>query len=315
MSTQNIYQVPRIMLIGANGQVGWELTRSLMPLGEVIALTRSQCDLSKPENIPAIVQKIKPDVIVNAAAYTAVDKAEEEEDIATTINSTAVGVIAKEAYMLNALLIHYSTDYVFDGTKEGPYTEEDVPNPLNAYGRTKLKGEKAISQSGCDHLVLRTTWIYASRCNNFLRTILKLAQEREELKIVADQIGAPTWARNIADATSHILRQAIVEKMNNTFKSGTVNLAASGETSWYGFAQTIVDQVRCVWPENMIAIRDLTPIPTEAYPLPATRPKNSCLATDKLQKWFGIITPEWKVALNCCIGEIVLMENSNKTSN
>ena len=315
MSAQNTFKTPRIVLMGADGQVGWELRRSLMPLGTVFALTRSQCDLSKPETIPAIIQKIQPDVIINTAAYTAVDKAEEEEDIATTINCTAVGVIAKEVYKLNALLIHYSTDYVFDGTKDSPYTEDDVPNPLNAYGRSKLKGEKAIAESGCDHLVLRTTWVYASRSNNFLRTILKLAQERTELKIVADQVGAPTWARNIADATSHILRQAIVEKMNSTFKSGIINLAASGETSWYGFAQTIVDQVRCVWPENMIAVRELTPIPTEAYPLPATRPKNSCLATDKLQKWFGIIMPEWKVALNCCIGEIVLMENSNKTSN
>jgi len=298
----------RIMLIGANGQVGWELSRSLMPLGEVFALGRGQCDLSKPETIPSIIQEIKPDVIVNAAAYTAVDKAEEEEDLATTINGIAVGIIAEEARKLNALLIHFSTDYVFDGTKQEPYTEDDVPNPLNAYGRSKLAGEKAINESGCEHLILRTTWVYAARGHNFVNTILKLVQEREELRIVADQIGAPTWARNIADATTHILRQTVSEKLSGVFKSGIVNLAASGETSWHGFAQAIVEQVRYVWPENTIAVRKLIPIPTEAYPLPAARPKNSCLATDKLRQWCSIIMPEWKNALDCCIDEITLIK-------
>jgi dTDP-4-dehydrorhamnose reductase len=303
----------RIMLTGANGQVGWELSRSLMPLGEVIALDRTQCDLSKPETIPGIIQEIKPNVIVNAAAYTAVDKAEEEEGLASTINGTAVGIIAEEARKLNTFLIHFSTDYVFDGAKQEPYTEDDAPNPLNAYGRSKLAGEKAVYESGCDYLILRTTWVYAARGHNFVNTILKLVQERDELKIVADQIGAPTWARNIADATAHILRQAVEEKMSSVFKSGIVNLAASGEISWHGFAKAIVEQVKCVWPENTIAVRKLTPIPTEAYPLPAARPKNSCLATDKLRQWCGIIMPEWKNALASCIGEIALIKNINKT--
>ncbi|MCA1767140.1 MAG: dTDP-4-dehydrorhamnose reductase, partial [Idiomarina sp.] len=191
----------KILLFGKNGQVGWELNRSLQPLGEVIALDRDEADFSRPESLREIVRKIKPDVIVNAVAYTAVDKAEAEEALAATINSIAPGVLAEEALSINALLIHYSTDYVFDGTKQGPYVETDVPKPINAYGRTKLAGEQVIQSSGCDYFIFRTSWVYASRGHNFLLTILRLAKERDELNIVADQIGSPTSARLIAETT------------------------------------------------------------------------------------------------------------------
>ena len=242
----------KILLTGRNGQVGWELARSLMPLGEVFALDRTKCDLSRPETISNVVQAIKPDVIVNAAAYTAVDKAEEEEGLATTINGTSVGVIAEESRKLKALLIHYSTDYVFDGTKVEPYTEEDIPNPINAYGRSKLVGEKAIVESGCDYLILRTTWVYAARGNNFLKTMLRLAQEREELRIVADQYGAPTWARNIADVSAHVLAAAQHERQDGGFVSGTHHLCATGKTTWHGFSSAIIEHARQLAPVGNI---------------------------------------------------------------
>jgi len=295
----------RIMLIGANGQVGWELSRSLLPLGEVVALNRTQCDLSRPETLPAVVQKIKPDVIVNAAAYTAVDKAEEEKELATIINGTSVGVLAEEAKKLNALLIHYSTDYVFDGTKQTPYTEEDIPNPINAYGRSKLIGEQAIQQAGCDHLILRTTWVYAARGKNFLKTMLRLAQEREELKIVADQYGAPTWARNIADVTAHVLATAKRERLAGKFTSGTYHLSASGKTTWHGFASAIIERARHVAPAGTIKVNRVLPISTEDYPLPAERPKDSQMDSSSLTASFGVTMPDWYHAMELCIDEVL----------
>jgi len=295
----------KILLLGKNGQVGWELQRSLMPLGEVIALNRSQCDLSHPEVIPAIVQNIKPDVIVNAAAYTAVDKAEDDEALANIINAISVGVLAEEAKKLNALFVHYSTDYVFDGTKESPYTEDDAPNPINAYGRTKLSGEKAIIQSNCDYLILRTTWVYAARGSNFLKTMLRLVQEREELSIVADQHGVPTWARNIADATVHIISAVQRERQVSHFASNIFHLSASGKTTWYGFAGAIIKQVRqLVLPENIKTERVL-PIATKEYPLPATRPKNSQIDSSSLEGRFGIVLPEWHDAMELCLNELL----------
>ncbi len=295
----------RIMLTGVNGQVGWELARSLMPLGEVVALNRTQCDLSRPETIPRIVQEIRPDVIVNAAAYTAVDKAEEEEELATTINGTSVGVIAEEALKLNALLIHYSTDYVFDGTKLEPYTEEDIPNPINAYGRSKLAGEKAVIQSKCDHLILRTTWVYAARGNNFLKTILRLAQERKELRIVADQYGAPTWARNIADATAHILLAVQKERQTDVGVSGTYHLCASGKTTWHGFSRAIIARASQFDIAGRIKTRSVLPIATEDYPLPAPRPKNSQMDSSSLATRFGVTMPEWHHAMALCTEEVL----------
>ena len=271
----------KILLFGKNGQVGWELNRSLQPLGEVIALGREEADFSKPESLRNIVRDIAPDVIVNAVAYTAVDKAEEEEILATVINAQAPGVLAEEALKINALLIHYSTDYVFDGTKDGAYTETDMPNPINVYGRSKLAGEQVVQSSGCDYLIFRTSWVYASRANNFMLTMMKLAQEREQLNIVADQIGAPTTARLIADTTILCLQQALKEKTAGVFSSDLYHLTASGQTSWFGFTEEIVKLARNSL-NIKLKLKELKPIPTSSYPTPAKRPKNSQLALTKL---------------------------------
>lgn len=295
----------RILLLGKNGQVGWELNRSLLPLGEVIALDRTQADFSKPESLRKLLQETSPDVIVNAVAYTAVDKAEEEEALATTINGASVGVLAEEASKSKALLIHYSTDYVFDGTKSEPYTEDDIPNPVNAYGRSKLAGEKAIAESGCDYLILRTSWVYAARGKNFLKTILRLGQEREELRIVADQYGAPTWARNIADATAHILAAARREQRASEFVSATYHLSARGKTSWHGFSSSIIDHAREFAPDAGIKTERVLAITTEDYPLPAPRPGNSQMDSSRLTARFGVVMPAWHDAMELCISEIL----------
>ncbi len=293
----------KILLTGKNGQVGWELNRSLLPLGEVIALGRKEADFSKPEELRTLVREIKPDVIVNAAAYTAVDKAESEEELATLINGVAPGVLAEEAKRIGALLIHYSTDYVFDGTKETPYTENDIPNPINAYGRSKLAGEQAIQSVGSDYLIFRTSWVYAARGNNFLRTIMRLAQEREELNIVVDQIGTPTWARLIADASAHCIRQSLEQMRINTFTSDLYNLTSVGETSWYGFANAIVDNARHV-AVGKLKLNNIVSIPTIEYPTLAKRPSNSCLTTEKLERQFNLKMPSWEQALGLCMEEI-----------
>ncbi|WP_126455358.1 dTDP-4-dehydrorhamnose reductase [Sulfuriflexus mobilis] len=294
----------RILLLGRNGQVGWELNRSLLPLGEVIALDRTQADLSRPESLRKIVCDNHPDVIVNAAAYTAVDKAEEEEDLATVINSTAPGVLAEEADKSGALLIHYSTDYIFDGTKDRPYTEDDLPNPINAYGRSKLAGEQAIQATKADHLILRTSWVYAARGRNFLRTIMRLAKEMDELTIVGDQTGSPTWARLIAETTAHCLRQSVYERRKSVFSSGIYNVSSSGETSWYGFASAIVNNARDR-PEEKIHVSNIVPIQTRDYPTPAKRPAYSCLATESLEENFNIVMPSWEYGLRLCMEELL----------
>lgn len=294
----------KLLVTGANGQVGWELARSLMPLGEVIALDRSRCDLSRPETLAAVIEALAPDVIVNAAAYTAVDKAESEETLATTINATSPGELARAAKAAGALLVHYSTDYVFDGTKAAPYTEDDPVAPINAYGRSKLAGEVAIRESGCDHLILRTTWVFAARGGNFVRTMLRLGVDREQLRVVADQTGAPTWARNIADATAQIVAQARRERRNGQFASGTFNLCSTGETSWHGFAEAIFASARSALPELSMKVAAVEPIPASAYPTPAARPANSRLATDRLAARFGIAMPHWQEALLRCLEEI-----------
>lgn len=232
----------RLLVTGSNGQVGWELRRSLAAVGEVIALDRKACDLSRPRDLPGLIGEAQPDVIVNAAAYTAVDQAEEEEALATVVNGEAVGVLVTEARKRGALLIHYSTDYVFDGAKDSPYSEDDPPNPINAYGRSKLAGERAASQSAGDYLILRTSWVFSARGHNFLQTVLRLARERDELSIVCDQIGAPTWARNVADATGLIIQRACLERNEGQFTSGILNLTAGGATSWCGFAEAILGQ-------------------------------------------------------------------------
>lgn len=291
----------KIVLLGSNGQVGFELARSLLPLGEVIALNRSQADLTNLENLRASIQTIRPDMIVNAAAYTAVDKAESERELAFVINAQAVEVLAQEAKNLNALLIHYSTDYVFDGTKTTSYFEKDATNPLNVYGESKLAGELAIQKSGVDYLIFRTTWVFAARGQNFVNSILRLASEREELNIVADQMGAPTWARLIADTTAHCLRQAQSERNEKTFESGIFNLTNSGETSWFGFTEKIVEFARAKNVE--LKNRVINPIPTSEYPTPAKRPANSRLNTEKLSQRFHVKMPLWEETLKLCLEE------------
>lgn len=295
----------KILLFGKSGQVGWELNRSLQPLGEVFVFGRKEADFSNPDSLRDIVREIKPDVIVNAVAYTAVDKAEKEEELAGAINSSAPGVLAEVALEINALLVHYSTDYVFDGTKESPYVESDEPNPINAYGRTKLAGERAIQLSGCDYLILRTTWVYASRGSNFLRTILRLANDHMELRIVSDQHGAPTWARNISDITGHVLVSAQQERYSGKFGSGIYHLCASGESTWYDFADAIIEQAKILDTEKSIVTEKVLPIATEDYPLPAPRPKNSQLDSSLLMARFGVTMPDWRNAMKLCVDEVL----------
>lgn len=293
----------KILLTGATGQVGWELARTLLPVGEVIEVNRAQADLADLKALRAIIQQHKPNIIINPAAYTAVDKAETEKEQAFLINAEAPGVIAEEAKKIGALLVHYSTDYVFDGSKSAPYTEGDTTNPINVYGRSKLAGEQAIQSVADDYLILRTSWVYASRGNNFLKAILRLAAEREELKIVADQIGSPTWARLIAETTAHVVRQAMLERQSNSFHSDVYHLTSSGETSWQGFAQKIVDIVR---EQGKVALKNkaILPIPTTDYPLPAKRPANSRLSSDRLEQQFGLTLPSWDNALKLCMQEL-----------
>ena len=293
----------KILLFGKNGQVGWELNRSLLPLGEVVALGREDADLSDPDRLRKIVREEKPDIIINAAAYTAVDKAEEEKKLAMEINGTAPGVLAEEANNLNALLVHYSTDYVFDGEGNRPYKETDKPNPVSVYGRTKLAGEQAIRSSGCDYLIFRTSWVYASRGHNFLLTILKLAKEREELSIVDDQIGSPTSARLIAETTFLCVIKAIKLKQSGSFVSDIYHLTASNSTSWYGFSEKIINIVNDKL-NIQLQIKAIKAISTTEYPTPAKRPANSQLALTKLEKAFCIEMPDWQIALELCLEEI-----------
>lgn len=293
----------KILLFGKNGQLGWELNRSLQPLGDVVALGRNNADFSDPDSLRKCIQQIQPDIIVNAVAYTAVDKAEDEEELATIINKTAPGVLVEEAGKLGALLVHYSTDYIFDGTKTTPYTETDIPSPVNAYGRSKLGGEQVIQASGCDYLIFRTSWVYASRGHNFLLTILRLAAQRDELSIVSDQIGSPTSARLIADTSILCMQQAVKERAAGVFSSGLYHLTASGETSWQGFAEEIIRLARNIFrqPLKVSAIKAIT---TEAYPSPAQRPMNSRLQLSRLESNFAVKIPDWKQGLQMCMEDI-----------
>ena len=287
-----------ILLTGKNGQVGWELQRALLPLGRVDAFGHRELDLADAGVVRRKLDEVRPDIIVNAAAYTAVDKAESETDLAQAVNAAAPALLAQEAAQRGALLIHYSTDYVYDGAKAVPYVETDPTAPLGAYGRSKLAGEAGVRASGCHHLIFRTSWVYAARGANFLRTILRLAAEREELRIVADQIGAPTWARLIAEATAHALRQAMQERRGGNFESGVFHLAAAGETSWHGFASAIVAG------RSGLRVKTVTPIATADYPTPAKRPANSRLDTGAFRARFGLALPDWRDCLRLCLEEI-----------
>ncbi|MDR5751452.1 MULTISPECIES: dTDP-4-dehydrorhamnose reductase [unclassified Caballeronia] len=294
----------KVLLLGANGQVGWELARSLMPLGTVVALTREQADLAAPEKLGPLVDSMRPDIIVNAAAYTAVDEAEQAEPMALIINGQAVGELAAAARRLGALLVHYSTDYVFDGAIERAWREEDAPAPINAYGRSKLAGEQAIAASQCDHLVFRTTWVYAARGKNFLRTILRLAGEREELRVVSDQVGAPTSARLIGDLTAQCLAQVIKERRANVFASGLFHMTAAGSTSWHGFAASVIDYARATG-KFPVATNRVIPIGTQDYPLPARRPANSRLDCSLFDQRFELVRPTWEVPMRQTIDQII----------
>lgn len=287
-----------ILLTGKNGQVGWELQRTLQPVGKVTACDHAGLDLADAAAVRRKLDEVRPDVIVNAAAYTAVDKAESEPERAHAVNAAAPALLAQEAARRDALLIHYSTDYVFDGAKAAPYVETDPTGPLGAYGRSKLAGEEGIRASGCDHLIFRTSWVYAARGANFLRTILRLAAEREELRIVMDQVGAPTWARLIAEATALALRQALAERRHGRFESGLFHLACAGETSWHGFASAIVAG------RSGLRVKTVTPIATADYPTPAKRPANSRLNTDAFRARFGLALPDWRDCLPLCLEEL-----------
>lgn len=288
---------PTILLLGKNGQVGWELQRTLAPLGQVIALDQSDLDLTKPEQIRAKVREIKPNLIVNAAAYTAVDRAEEEPELAMAINGIAPGILAEEAKELGATLVHYSTDYVFDGTKKEPYTEEDEPNPINVYGKTKLAGERAIQAVDGNYLIFRTSWVYGMRGNNFLLTIMRLANERDELRIVDDQIGAPTWCRMLAEATALILARG---EDGLTDKWGLYHMTAVGQTSWYGFAKEILSHIMIDGGDNCL----LVPIASRDYITLAKRPSNSVLSNHNLLEKFHLSMPTWESQVSSALNRL-----------
>lgn len=294
----------RIMVTGCNGQVGWELTRELSALGEVVACGRDRADLSNPLALKSVVADVRPNVLVNAAAYTAVDSAESDEANARRVNAQAAGVLAEAARVAGALFVHYSTEYVFDGTKRTPYLETDVPNPLNVYGRTKLEGERAVAASADDWLIFRTSWVYAPRGRNFLRTMLRLATQRDALSVVSDQIGAPTAARAIAQWTAHAVRQAARERTDGTFESGLFHLTASGSTSWHGFATAIVEAARSVLGDDAIRARAIEPIVTAQYPTAARRPANSVLDNSAFERRFGLWRQSWDAGMREVLADV-----------
>ena len=286
------FKTPRFLVTGANGQLGFELQRALAPLGEVVACGRDACDLSNPDSIRAAIRAAKPDMIFSAGAYTAVDKAESEPDLARAVNATAPGILGEEAAKLGALVFHYSTDYVFDGTKPSAYREEDATNPLGVYGKTKLEGEKALAASGAAHLIFRTSWVFGAHGKNFIKTILRLASSRDELRIVADQFGAPTGAALLADASSHIAARYRRDGREN-FPLGLYHLTASGETSWHSFAWHIVARAVAANSPIQATPERILPITTPEYPTPAARPANSRLDTSKFRAAFGLQLPDW----------------------
>ncbi len=304
----------RLVITGSTGQIGWQLQRTLAPLGEVIPCTRAQLDLADPEAAAKSVRDLAPDVVVNAAAYTAVDKAESESELAHTVNAVAPGRIAEALAATGGLLIQYSTDYVFDGAKTGPYEEADPTAPLNVYGRTKLEGERLIAASGCAHIILRTTWVYDTRGKNFLRTVLRLARERQELRMVGDQHGAPTWARAIAEATSQIVAQCAQRRNATGWGSGGVfHLSAAGQTTWAGFAQQILEDYDSLasWPADTgefgspLMAKRVVAITSDQFKAAALRPRNSLLSNAKLLSTFGLQLPDWHAQLRLALQDAI----------
>lgn len=294
----------RILLTGKNGQVGFELQRALAPLGEILAVDHRECDLSSPAAIRQRLAEFRPQVIVNPAAYTAVDKAESEPALAGAVNAVAPGILGEEAARLGALVIHYSTDYVFDGTQEGAYREDDTPNPQSVYGRSKLAGERALQASGADHLIFRTSWVFGAHGGNFAKTMLRLAAERDGLNIVADQFGAPTSAALLADVTAQILGQYRCQGRAD-FPFGLYHLVAAGCTTWHEYAQTVIRAALAAGKPLKLAADDVRPIATRDYPLPAPRPANSRLDTGKLRQAFGLELPAWQSGLAHVLQQIL----------
>lgn len=287
----------RILVTGKTGQVGYELHRSLQGLGEIVAVDLAEMDLTRLDQVREVIRRVKPDLIVNPAAYTAVDQAEKEPELAMKINGEAPAIMAEEAKKLGAAMIHYSTDYVFDGSKSGPYTEDDVPNPTNVYGKTKLAGEQAVRAAGIPHLVLRTSWVYGMRGKNFLLTVMRLAQERDELRIVADQHGAPTWCRTLADVTAHVVARLGVAPDAHAWwlqHAGLYHLTAQGQTTWHGFTEAILKNA------GLPKKTAVTAIATRDYPTPARRPYNSVLSCQRLMDTFCTL-PAWDEALALCM--------------
>jgi len=295
----------KLLLLGKGGQVGWELQRSLAPLGELVALDFDSpdfhADFSQPALLADTVMKIRPDVIVNAAAHTAVDKAESEPELARKLNATSPGVVAKAAQEIGALMVHYSTDYVFDGSGSKPWREDDATRPLSVYGATKLEGEQLVAQNCARHLIFRTSWVYAARGGNFAKTMLRLAKERDRLTVIDDQFGAPTGAELLADATAH----AILATLRDPSKAGLYHLIAAGETSWHGYARFVLEQARAAGVELRAGPEAVEPVPTSAFPTPATRPHNSRLNTDKLRAAFGLTLPDWQTGVARMLREIL----------
>ncbi|WP_038214081.1 dTDP-4-dehydrorhamnose reductase [Xenophilus azovorans] len=285
----------KILLFGKGGQVGWELQRSLAPLGELVALdfdsTDLHADFSQPDALASTVEKVRPDVIVNAAAHTAVDKAESEPELARTLNTTSPGVIATAAQRIGALMVHYSTDYVFDGSGDQPWKEDDATGPLSVYGRTKLEGEQLVAAHCPRHLIFRTSWVYAARGGNFAKTMLRLAKERERLTVIDDQFGAPTGAELLADVTAHAIRDTLREPDK---KAGLYHLVADGVTTWHGYARFVLAQAQAAGVELKAGPDAVAPVPTSAFPTPARRPGNSRLDTSKLRQTFGLQLPSWQ---------------------
>jgi len=299
----------KILLLGKNGQVGWELQRSLAPLGELIALDRHSTDhcgdLSNLAGLAQTVRDLRPDVIVNAAAHTAVDKAQSEPELARTLNGLAPDVLAREANKLGAWLVHYSTDYVFDGSGDTPWVETDATGPLSVYGASKLEGETFIAQHNSRHLIFRTSWVYAARGGNFAKTMLRLGQERDKLTVINDQFGAPTGAELIADITAHAIRQVLHGQPSADELAGIYHLVASGTTTWHAYAKHVLAQAQIAQPAIQIKATEVAPVPTSAFPTPATRPHNSRLNTSKLQHTFGLTLPPWQMGVNRMLAEIL----------
>jgi dTDP-4-dehydrorhamnose reductase len=296
----------KILLLGKNGQVGWELQRSLALLGELVACDfdssgEFKADFSDPDSLPALIRRVRPDAIVNSAAHTAVDKAESEPDLARRINAVAPGVIAREAQALGACLVHYSSDYVFDGSGDQPRDESAATGPLSVYGQTKLEGEDLIRASGCSHLILRTSWVYAARGGNFARTMLRLAAERDELRVIDDQIGAPTGAELLADVTALTLPRLRAQPD----LGGTYHCVAGGHTSWHGYAQMVIESARSRGQAIKVSPDRVLAIPTAAFPTPARRPLNSRLDTTRLRTRFGITLPDWQLGVQRMLSEVL----------